>query len=84
MPQARSAITHGPYRFVRHPLYAAEILAAASLVLARPGLWATLTLAPFIVVQMLRARFEEGLLTRSFPEYTWYAAHTARLIPFVW
>ena len=84
IPEARRLVTGGPYRFVRHPLYAAEILAAVALVLARPGLWATLTLAPFIVVQMLRARFEEGLLTRSFPEYTWYAAHTSRLIPFVW
>ena len=84
IPEARRLVTGGPYRFVRHPLYAAEILAAVALVLARPGLWATLTLAPFIVVQMLRARFEEGLLTRAFPEYTNYAAHTARLIPFVW
>jgi protein-S-isoprenylcysteine O-methyltransferase Ste14 len=33
---------------------------------------------------MLRARFEEGLLRRTFPDYARYAAHTARLIPFVW
>ena len=45
------------------------------------------TLVPLfaiIAVQMLRARFEEDLLTRAFPAYTTYAAHTPRLIPFLW
>jgi protein-S-isoprenylcysteine O-methyltransferase Ste14 len=84
IPEARRLVTGGPYRLIRHPLYAAEILAAFALVLARPGLWATLMLVPFIVVQMLRARFEEGLLSRIFPEYKLYAAHTPRLIPLVW
>jgi protein-S-isoprenylcysteine O-methyltransferase Ste14 len=84
IPEARRLVTGGPYRFVRHPLYAAEILAAFALVLARPGLWATLALVPFVAVQMLRAHFEESLLTRSFPEYKPYAAHTRRLVPLVW
>ena len=84
MPEARRLVTAGPYRFIRHPLYAGEILAAFALVLARPALWATLTLVPFIAVQMLRARFEEGLLARTFPEYRLYATRTPRLIPLVW
>jgi protein-S-isoprenylcysteine O-methyltransferase Ste14 len=84
IPEARRLVTGGPYRFIRHPLYAAEILAAVALVLARPGLWATLTLVPFIAVQMLRARFEEGLLARIFPEYRPYARRTRKLIPLVW
>jgi protein-S-isoprenylcysteine O-methyltransferase Ste14 len=33
---------------------------------------------------MLRARFEEGLLARIFPEYRPYAIRTRRLIPLVW
>jgi protein-S-isoprenylcysteine O-methyltransferase Ste14 len=84
IPEARRLVTGGPYRLIRHPLYAAEILAACALVMDRPGLWATLTLVPFIAVQMLRARFEERLLSRIFPEYRRYAAQTPRLIPMVW
>jgi protein-S-isoprenylcysteine O-methyltransferase Ste14 len=84
IPEARRLVTGGPYRLIRHPLYAAEILAACALVMARPGMWATLMLVPFIAVQMLRARFEEGLLTRIFPEYKRYAGRTRRLIPLVW
>jgi protein-S-isoprenylcysteine O-methyltransferase Ste14 len=84
IPEARRLVTGGPYRLIRHPLYAAEILAACALILDRPGLWAVITLVPFIAVQMLRARFEEGLLSRTFPEYAPYAARTRRLIPLVW
>jgi protein-S-isoprenylcysteine O-methyltransferase Ste14 len=77
-------VTGGPYRIVRHPLYAAEILAAVAFVMVNPGALAAAVLAPFAATQLLRSRFEERLLTQTYPQYADYARRTRRLIPFIW
>jgi protein-S-isoprenylcysteine O-methyltransferase Ste14 len=84
IPEARRVVTGGPYRIVRHPLYLAEITAAVALVLAAPYLTPVLALAAFVLLQGARARFEERLLTETFPEYAGYQKRTRALIPFVW
>jgi protein-S-isoprenylcysteine O-methyltransferase Ste14 len=84
IPEVRRLVTGGPYRMVRHPLYAAEILAAVAFVMVNPGALAVVVLAPFIATQLVRARFEERLLTEAYPEYTTYAGRTRRIVPFVW
>jgi protein-S-isoprenylcysteine O-methyltransferase Ste14 len=84
MPQARRLVVDGPYRLIRHPLYAAEILATFAYVIGYPTVAAVAILAPFITVQLLRSRYEEQLLTATFPGYHSYASGTRRLIPLVW
>ena len=84
IPEVRRLVTGGPYRLVRHPLYAAEILAACAFVMVNPGALPVVVLAPFVVTQLARSRFEERLLTSVYPEYGRYARHTRRLIPFIW
>jgi protein-S-isoprenylcysteine O-methyltransferase Ste14 len=84
IPEARRLVTGGPYRIVRHPLYAAEILAAAAFVMVNPGILAVAVLAPFIATQLLRSGYEERLLTATYPEYRDYARRTRRLIPLLW
>jgi protein-S-isoprenylcysteine O-methyltransferase Ste14 len=84
IPEVRRLVTGGPYRVVRHPLYAAEILAACAFVVVNPGALALAVLAPFVATQLLRSRFEERLLTAAYPEYVDYARRTRRLIPFIW
>jgi protein-S-isoprenylcysteine O-methyltransferase Ste14 len=84
IPEVRRLVTGGPYRVVRHPLYAAEILAASGFVLVNPGALAVVMLAPFVATQLVRSRFEERLLTEAYPQYRAYAERTRRLIPFIW
>jgi protein-S-isoprenylcysteine O-methyltransferase Ste14 len=84
IPEARRLVTGGPYRLIRHPLYAAEMLAAFALLISRPALWSVLAMIPFIAVLLLRASFEERLLGRTFPAYSAYVLRTKLLIPLVW
>ena len=81
-PEARQLQRHGPYRFVRHPLYAAEIGAAASVVLgSNPRLYSVLILVALVVVQFGRTVLEERLLRENFAEYKDYARTTPRFVP---
>ncbi|MGH7722944.1 MAG: methyltransferase family protein [Candidatus Dormibacteria bacterium] len=84
IPEVRRLVTGGPYRVVRHPLYAAEILAACAYAIVNPGLLVVVVLAPFIATQLLRSGFEERLLAEAYPHYLEYARRTRRLVPFVW
>lgn len=84
IPEVRRLVIGGPYRLVRHPLYAAEILAAFAFVLVNPTVSTVLVLAAFVAVQLLRARYEERLLTVAYPVYIEYARRTRRVVPFIW
>ena len=70
--EARSPVTVGPYRWVRHPIYLGEILTAAAVALWRLS-WVNMTVwVLFVGVQLWRARREEEKLERNFPEYGEY------------
>jgi protein-S-isoprenylcysteine O-methyltransferase Ste14 len=84
IPEVRGLVTGGPYRLVRHPLYAAEIVATVAFVIVNPSVSTVAVLAPFVAVQLLRARYEEHLLTGAYPVYAEYARRTRRLVPFIW
>ena len=84
MPQARALVTNGPYRFVRHPLYAAELLAVAGVMMEHVQPWAILAYVLAALAQLPRIVWEERVLTEAFPNYVDYQRRTARLIPFVY
>jgi protein-S-isoprenylcysteine O-methyltransferase Ste14 len=83
LPQARQLVTQGPYRWVRHPLYLTEFIAALGLSLQFRQPWALLIIGLTIGLQFPRMRYEEKALAACFPDYRYYAARTARIVPFV-
>jgi protein-S-isoprenylcysteine O-methyltransferase Ste14 len=79
-------VTHGVYRVLRHPMYAAIWLVALSQALLLPNWLAGVAgLIGFLPMYVWRAPREEALLSRAFGEsYASYARSTPRLFPSLW
>ncbi|HUB14596.1 MAG TPA: isoprenylcysteine carboxylmethyltransferase family protein [Acetobacteraceae bacterium] len=84
VPQARSLVRRGPYRWIRHPLYLAEEIAVVGSLLQ---FFSIVTLSIVLMhglLQLCRIHYEESLLHETFPEYAAYARESWRLIPLFW
>jgi len=84
VPQARSVVQTGPYRWIKHPLYLAEEIAIVGVVLQYLTPITVIVLVLHFGVQVCRILYEEDLLRRTCPEYSIYEATRWRLIPYVW
>jgi protein-S-isoprenylcysteine O-methyltransferase Ste14 len=72
----------GPFRYIRHPRYAAAILGKIALALVFASLLGWLLLLPWIVLLLHKVRAEEVHLREMFGAgYDAYAQRTARLLP---
>ena len=84
LKKERTLVEHGPYEWVRHPIYTGLILmiVGSALVMARP----MMLVAPGAVVLLVakKIRREEELMSRSFPDaYSEYRSRVRALIPYV-
>jgi len=78
-------ISAGPYRFVRHPGYAAMVVGLPASALALGSWWALLPAAAFAALILRRTRIEDPFLFARLPGYPAYAARVrCRLLPGVW
>lgn len=84
MAEARKLVTHGPYSVIRHPLYAAELLATLGVLIQFASVEAALLVAVQFAFQLIRMRKEEAVLMHTFPEYAEYMMRTRRLVPGLW
>lgn len=72
----------GPYRFVRHPGYAGNILALFGIVLALSSVWTLIPAAVALIIAVIRTILEDQTLQAELPGYRDYARRVRyRLIP---
>jgi protein-S-isoprenylcysteine O-methyltransferase Ste14 len=85
-PVTENLITHGPYRWLRHPIYLCMIIVLVGIGIAFRSLWGIISVfAIFLLAVIHRARLEESALAEKFGS-AWdeYANQTNFLIPFLW
>jgi protein-S-isoprenylcysteine O-methyltransferase Ste14 len=74
-------ITSGPYRWIRHPMYAAMLLGLGAFVAADVSAMRVTLYVLLLIVLVIKAAREEEYLRAAFPEYADYAARTRRFVP---
>ena len=72
----------GPYRIVRHPGYAGNMLALPGIVLALSSLWTLIPVAVALIIAVIRTVLEDQTLQNELPGYRDYSRRVRyRLIP---
>lgn len=81
--KGHTLVTDGPYRFIRHPMYAAILLIGIGVsFLSANWIVALSYMLPVICLYMVRVSDEEKMMAEQFGnEYREYIKRTGRLIP---
>ena len=74
-------VRHGPYRFIRHPVYTSNLLLISSLFLFSGSAWLLINLGILIAYYVPTILVEERAIRSEFPEYDHYAGQTGRFFP---
>jgi protein-S-isoprenylcysteine O-methyltransferase Ste14 len=82
-PTQGGLVTSGPYRYIRHPIYAAFCLFTSAGAAAHWSWYAGFCGGLVLGSAMLRIFCEESLVAARYPEYAQYSATTWRMIPYI-
>ncbi|MBF0562454.1 MAG: isoprenylcysteine carboxylmethyltransferase family protein [Alphaproteobacteria bacterium] len=75
-------VTAGPYRFVRHPIYSANLLLIIGFLVVSGSAIVLLNLVALWVLYRHSAAIEEQTLLAAYPAYAGYYHATPRFLPF--
>jgi protein-S-isoprenylcysteine O-methyltransferase Ste14 len=83
--RGHQVVTAGPYQYVRHPMYAGNLLGFIAIPLLLGSWWALIPGVMINVVFVVRTVLEDKTLQAELHGYTEYAQKVrCRLIPGVW
>jgi protein-S-isoprenylcysteine O-methyltransferase Ste14 len=83
--RGQNVVTSGPYRYVRHPMYAAIIVLVLSTAIALGSWWALIPSGLIGALFAFRTLLEDRMLHEELTGYQEYAARVRyRLLPGVW
>ena len=83
--RSQTVVDTGPYRYVRHPMYAAFVLFTFATAMLLGSWWGVAASLVLVVMVAVRAALEERMLREELAGYDAYARRVRyRLIPFVW
>jgi len=83
--RGHTVVSHGPYRFVRHPGYAGLVLAWIASPVFFSSWWAVIPAILAIALAVIRTALEDRTLRAELPGYRDYAqAVRYRLVPGIW
>ena len=80
--RGHSVCDSGPYRVVRHPGYAGNLLGVAGIIMALNSLWTLIPAVVALVIAVIRTALEDKTLHEELPGYREYARRVRyRLFP---
>lgn len=82
-PTEGGLVTNGPYRWLRHPIYAAIVYFSWACLVAFPKTDVLVAVLFINIGLFTRMLLEEKELNKAYPEYAEYSKRAKRLIPFI-
>jgi protein-S-isoprenylcysteine O-methyltransferase Ste14 len=76
-------VRHGPYRWIRHPMYTSVLTFGVAAAWAAASGWAWLAAAALVPVLAAKAALEERWMAAAHPDYAEYRQHTRRFLPWL-
>lgn len=76
-------ISHGIYRYIRHPMYASVLLSMLGVAIMYANLYAIVLYIVLLVNMLVKMFYEESLWKNRSGEYQEYAQNRYRLIPYI-
>jgi protein-S-isoprenylcysteine O-methyltransferase Ste14 len=82
MDRGHSVCDRGPYRIVRHPGYAGNVLSLAGIAMGLGSMWVLIPAVAALVIAVIRTTLEDRCLQQELPGYRDYARRVRyRLFP---